>query len=103
MRPVHYDPSFQPLFTTPGHPSYPSAHSCLSGAAAGVISYLFPSETDRYQPLLETIGEARIWASIHFRRDEPGPTRGGESDRAHQERRFGVSLPREGPPDGRRP
>lgn len=69
MRPVHYDPSFQPLFTTPGHPSYPSAHSCLSGAAAGVISYLFPGETDRYQPLLETIGEARIWAGIHYRSD----------------------------------
>lgn len=69
LRPVHYDPDFQPLFNTPGHPSYPSAHSCLSGAAAGVIGYLFPSEAERYQPLLETIGEARIWGGLHYRSD----------------------------------
>jgi hypothetical protein len=32
------DPSFTPLFSTPAHPDYPSGHSCISGAAAGVLA-----------------------------------------------------------------
>jgi len=31
IRPFQLDPEFKTLFTTPNHPSYPSAHSCLSG------------------------------------------------------------------------
>lgn len=69
LRPVHYDPSFQPLFNTPGHPSYPSAHSCLSGASAEVLGYLFPNDAEMFSTQAKAAGEARIWGGIHFRSD----------------------------------
>lgn len=69
LRPFQLDPSFQPLFTTPNHPGYPSAHSCLSGAAGEMMGYLFPREAARYQTLVDVIGESRIHAGIHFRSD----------------------------------
>lgn len=69
MRPFQLDPEFTPLFGTPGHPSYPSAHSCLSGAAAGVLAELFPADRERLMSTLTEIGEARIWGGLHFRSD----------------------------------
>src|SRR4029077_19014933 len=35
------DPTWTPLITTPNFPSYTSAHSTVSGAAAGVLTALF--------------------------------------------------------------
>lgn len=69
MRPFQYDPAFTPLFATPGHPSYPSAHSCISTAAADVLGYEFPAEYDHLMTTVDEIGEARIWGGIHFRSD----------------------------------
>ena len=34
-RPIQVDPTVTPLFTTPLHPSYPSAHSSVVGATLG--------------------------------------------------------------------
>jgi hypothetical protein len=78
------DPGWQPLLpATPNHPEYPSAHSCLTPAAASVVSrflgtgeigYTVPSLTglgDRYYPtagdLIDEVGNARIWGGIHYR------------------------------------
>ena len=69
MRPFQLDPNFKPLFTTPNHPSYPSAHSCLSGSAAAVLASLFPRDAATLNGLAEQAGEARIWGGIHFRSD----------------------------------
>lgn len=69
LRPSQLDPTLTTLFNNPGHPSYPSAHGCLSGAASGVLGYLFPREAAGYQSLVEVIGESRIAAGIHFRSD----------------------------------
>lgn len=69
VRPFQLDPNFKPLFTTPNHPSYPSAHSCLSAAAADTLSYLFPGDAAEFQAHATEAGEARIWAGIHFASD----------------------------------
>lgn len=69
IRPVQLDPEVKTLFPTPNHPSYPAAHACLSGANAAILSYLFPSETSRFQALGEQAGESRVWAGIHYRSD----------------------------------
>jgi membrane-associated phospholipid phosphatase len=69
MRPFQLDPEFTSLFNTPNHPSYPSAHSCLSGASADVLASLFPGDAAEVQALAEQAGEARIWAGIHVRSD----------------------------------
>jgi membrane-associated phospholipid phosphatase len=39
------DPTWMPLFATPAHPEYPSGHSCLSAAAAGVLADRFGEKT----------------------------------------------------------
>lgn len=69
LRPFQLDPTFQPLFTTPNHPSYPSAHSCLSGAAAELLGYLFPGDAEGYRSMVDVIGESRLWSGLHFRSD----------------------------------
>jgi hypothetical protein len=69
MRPFQLDPEFTPLFTTPNHPSYPSAHSCLSNAAAGVLVELFPADRERLMKIIDEVGKARMWGGIHFRSD----------------------------------
>lgn len=69
LRPVQLDAMFQPLFSTPEHPSYPSGHSCLSAAAAAVLGYLFPHDASRFEALASEASESRLWAGIHFRSD----------------------------------
>lgn len=69
MRPFQVDPMFKPLFTTPNHPSYPSAHGCLSSGAAAILGWLFPRDAAGLNALADEIGESRIWAGIHFRSD----------------------------------
>ena len=69
MRPFQLDPNFKPLFTTPNHPSYPSAHSCASTAAAATLGYLFPRDAQALNALAREAGESRIWGGIHFRSD----------------------------------
>lgn len=69
IRPSQFDPTFQTVFTTPGHPSYPSAHSCMSSAMAGTLAHLFPTAAPMVTALANEAGESRIWAGIHFRSD----------------------------------
>ena len=77
------DPSWMPLFATPGHPEYPSGHSCVSGAAARVLSAYFDDATSfsvtsdvmpgvtrqfpNFSMAAEEIKNARVFAGIHFR------------------------------------
>jgi hypothetical protein len=77
------DPNWTPLIPVPNHPEYPSAHSCVTPAAARVIArylgtsqidYTIPSLTglgDRHFPhmrdLIAEVGDARVWGGIHFR------------------------------------
>ena len=77
------DATWMPLFATPGHPEYPSGHSCGSGAAAAVLASEFGPhvpftlgsdvmlgvQQDYQGPAdaLEQVKNARIFAGIHFR------------------------------------
>jgi PAP2 superfamily protein len=77
------DPTWVPMFATPGHPEYPSGHSCISGAAAAVLSDEFGERTrfkmtsdlmfgyeQSYRNIneaLEAVKDARVFAGIHFR------------------------------------
>jgi hypothetical protein len=76
------DLTWKPLFATPGHPEY-SGHSCVSGAAVGVLAHEFRNKVhfDMTSDLmvgvrrsfrslsqaLEEVKNARIFAGIHFR------------------------------------
>ena len=75
------DPSWNPLFTTPAHPSYVSTHSMQSGAASTVLLSLVQDQAfcDTIGPdtrCFTGIGQAaqdaansRLWGGIHFRFD----------------------------------
>jgi membrane-associated phospholipid phosphatase len=77
IRPDQLDTTVAPLFPTPPHPSYPSAHTGSNAAAMTVLSYLFPREADSFNARQQECAAARIWAGIHFRADvETGLTLG---------------------------
>jgi hypothetical protein len=77
------DPAWTPLFSTPAHPDYPSGHSCVSGAATGILANEFGEhrnfdmQTDlmlgvtrsfrNFNDALEEMKSARVFAGIHFR------------------------------------
>ena len=69
IRPAQLDPSLKPLFAAPPHPSYPSAHACLSGGAGAMLVRLFPSDREQIEALMREAGESRLWARIHYRVD----------------------------------
>jgi membrane-associated phospholipid phosphatase len=68
-RPAQLDTSLRTVVPTPAHPSYPSAHSCLSTASATVLQALFPTDTEALHALARQASEARVAAGIHYRFD----------------------------------
>jgi len=71
IRPPQADPAITLIAAIglPNHPSYPSAHSCYCGAAAGILSTFFPAKTDSLDAMVTQAGLARIYAGIHYRFD----------------------------------
>jgi hypothetical protein len=77
------DSAWTPLIVTPPFPEYPSAHSCVSGAAARILSQSFGEETSfnvvsnampgvtrrfhSFSAALEEVKNARVFGGIHFR------------------------------------
>ena len=71
IRPPQADPAIKLIAAIglPNHPSYPSAHSCFSGAAAEMLTAFFPAKTDSLNAMVHEAGLARIYAGIHYRFD----------------------------------
>jgi hypothetical protein len=79
------DATWTPLLVTPNFPSYTSAHSTLSGAAAGVLTALFGSDYhftvgaesvpgvtrsfDSFAAAAAEAGQSRIYGGIHYQFD----------------------------------
>ena len=69
IRPFQADPSIPTPVGRPNFPGFPSAHSCVTGAAAAVLTGLFPSAKTVLDAQVEEAGMARIYAGLHFRFD----------------------------------
>lgn len=69
IRPHQLDAELRPVVNVPGHPSYPSAHSCLSSAASGVLAQQFPADAPAMHELARRASESRIADGLHFRFD----------------------------------
>ncbi|MES3032505.1 MAG: vanadium-dependent haloperoxidase [Gemmatimonadota bacterium] len=71
IRPYQADPGITVLASVgrPNHPSYPSGHSCVSGAGAAVLASLFPAEADRLNAMVVEAGLSRMYGGIHYRFD----------------------------------
>jgi hypothetical protein len=76
------EPTWSPLFATPNHPEYPSAHSAFTAAGAVVLARAFGQNANfevrsdtlaavrsfkSFRDMLEEVQNARIVAGIHFR------------------------------------
>ena len=69
VRPAQADAGIVTVFPTPPHPSYPSAHSCVSGATTAVLADAFPSERQRLEAVAIEASLSRLYAGIHYRFD----------------------------------
>jgi len=73
IRPSQYAASIGATFTLfvglPNHPSYPSGHSCSTGAYATVLQDAFPEDAAYLQGLIEEAGVARMYGGLHYRFD----------------------------------
>jgi hypothetical protein len=80
--PTNPDLGWSPLFTTPNHPSYPSAHSFFSGAAEVALTSVFgddegftltiAGDTRNFSGIHQASldgANSRLWGGIHFSSD----------------------------------
>ena len=84
-RPSHLDPDLKSVIGLPNFPSYTSGHSTFSGAAAEVLSYVFPSGAPEFEAQKEEASISRLYGGIHYRTDM-------EVGKAHGKRIGGYSV-----------
>jgi membrane-associated phospholipid phosphatase len=68
-RPSHMDPELKTIIGLPNFPSYTSGHSTFSGAAAEVLSYLFPEGASEFERQKDEASISRLYGGIHYRSD----------------------------------
>jgi membrane-associated phospholipid phosphatase len=68
-RPSEADPTLVPLLPNPRSPSYPSEYGATAGAAAAVLSYLFPDDTRLFSELAEEAARSRLYARVEYPSD----------------------------------
>lgn len=77
IRPSQADPAITLPIALPNHPSYPSGHSCITGALMTVLIDAFPSERERLEGIITNAGLSRMYGGLHYRFDvEAGQTIG---------------------------
>lgn len=69
IRPPQADPGITLPIGLPPHPSYPSAHSCISGAHAGALKVFFPRESAALDAMATEASLSRLYGGIHYRFD----------------------------------
>jgi hypothetical protein len=68
-RPAQLDPEIKTAIGLPNFPSYTSGHSTFSGAAAEVLSYLFPGGRAQFEAERDEAAISRLYGGIHYRSD----------------------------------
>ncbi|MCT2534672.1 vanadium-dependent haloperoxidase [Aquibacillus koreensis] len=68
-RPNQIDQNLATIICTPVHPSYPSGHAVVSGAAEIILSYFFPTEHKKLHKLAEENATSRLYGGVHFPSD----------------------------------
>jgi membrane-associated phospholipid phosphatase len=82
IRPSQADPAITTPIGLPNHPSYPSAHSCATGAWMKVLGDAFPNEKPALAAYAREASLSRLYAGIHYRFDlEAGEAIGREAGR----------------------
>ena len=68
-RPVQEDKAITMAIALPNHPSYPSGHSCMTGAFMGVLSDALPQQKATFDAMVDEAGMSRVYGGIHYRFD----------------------------------
>ena len=79
IRPTQADPGITLATGLPNHPSYPSAHSCETGAWQAVLSDAFPSKVKSVNAIAREASLSRIVGGLHYRFDGEAGLRLGRS------------------------
>jgi hypothetical protein len=66
IRPTQADPSITLATALPNHPSYPSAHSCQSGAWQAILLDAFPSERRKINDMANEASFSRVVGGLHY-------------------------------------
>jgi len=67
--PSTVDPTITTVVAVPQSPSYPSEHAFTAGAAAAVLSYLFPDEAAKFSDMAYQAAISRVMAGVAFPSD----------------------------------
>src|SRR6266852_6589541 len=65
-RPSQIDPGISPFVAVPQSPSYPSEHAATAGAAAAVLSYLFPDSATAFSNMADEATRSRLYAGTEY-------------------------------------
>jgi len=68
-RPSEIDASLATVVPNPRSPSYPAEHAVTAGAAAAVLSYLFPDRASFFAAKAEEAGRSRVLAGVQYPSD----------------------------------
>lgn len=68
-RPSQLNPLIKTATGLPNFPSFTSGHSTFSGAAATVLSYLFPGDATFFEAQATEASLSRLYGAIHYRID----------------------------------
>jgi|SRR5579871_174389 len=69
QHPSDLDPTVAPVVAVPQSPSYPSEHAVAAGAAAAVLSYLFPDQSAKLSDTAYQAAMSRVMAGVAFPSD----------------------------------
>jgi hypothetical protein len=88
IRPTQADPTITLATGLPNHPSYPSAHSCQTGAFQFVLTDAFPQERAALDDIAQEASLSRVLGGLHYRFDgEAGLALGRRAGQLALERR----------------
>lgn len=68
-RPSQVDPTLATLVTVPNSPAYPSEHAVVAGAAAAILSYLYPDDAQTFLAQAEAAAQSRLLAGVQYPSD----------------------------------
>jgi hypothetical protein len=68
-RPSQMDKSIKTGTGVPNFPAFTSGHSTFSGAAAAVLTYLFPEGEKYFHEQAKEASDSRLYGAIHYRSD----------------------------------
>ncbi|MFN8465905.1 MAG: phosphatase PAP2 family protein [Caldilineaceae bacterium] len=68
-RPSEIDHKFVPMIPNPASPAYPDERAVAAGAAAAILSYIYPDDAHSFADLADAAAHSRVMAGVSFPSD----------------------------------